>query len=79
LVEYALSYLHIGAFVFNDNERITVVVVDDRVASFGESIVVDANLVGNTSEWSFEGFGDIDNSVLSHPFFRRKDKPFASY
>ena len=46
LVEYALCDLHIGAFVFNDYERIAIVVVDDRVAMLSESVVGDADFVG---------------------------------
>jgi hypothetical protein len=35
LVENMLSDSHIGAFVFHDDERIAIVVVDDRVATLG--------------------------------------------
>ena len=70
LVEYALCYLHIGAFVFNDYERTAVVVVDDRVATLGESVLGDADFVGYASNGSFESVGYVYNCVLAHPFFR---------
>ena len=70
LVEYALCDLYIGAFVFNDYERIAIVVVDDRVATLSESVVGDADLVGYARDGGFECVGYVYNCVLAHPFFR---------
>ena len=79
MVENALCYGYVGALVFDDNERVAVVVVDDRVASFCKSVVVDSYFVGYARHRSFESVGYVYDCVLPNPFFRCENKPFASY
>ena len=72
LIERRLRYFHLRGFVFDDDERPTFGIVDERVATAFAAVLQQRNFIAHTTRRIAFFVYQISNEVLPHPFFGRE-------